>query len=148
MDFRTAHQDKWPHGVVIGSYTPPEFAFQTCNFLNMLYRNIHYSDNMTNYSSGYSMTISVVSHNLKCELNRLEKIKEEYEPNFKKEYRYYFETIMEELTILEKDNTPESEYTKSIKDLCDKLILKGFDIIAKTYPEYGFYIKYTRPDLV
>lgn len=148
MDFRTAHQDKWPHGVVIGSRTPPEFAFQTCNFLNMLYSNIHYSDNMPNYSSGSSMTISVVSHNLKYELSRLEKVKAEYEPNFKKEYRHYFETIMEELTILEKDNTPESDYTKSVKELCDKLIFKGFDILSKTYPEHGFYIKHPRPELI
>lgn len=148
MEFRTAHQDKWPHGVVIGSGTPPEFAFQTCNFLNMLYRNIHYSDNKPIYSSGSSMVISVVSHNLKCELSRLEKVKAEYEPDFKKEYRYYFETIMEELFALEKDHTPESEYTKSVKDLCDKLIFKGFDVLAKAYPEHGFYIKYPRPELI
>ena len=148
MEFRTAHQDKWPHGVVIGSRTPPEFAFQTCNFLNMLYSNIHYSDNMPTYSSGSSMTISVVSHNLKFELSRLEKVKEEYEPNFKKEYHHYFEAIMEELSALEKDHTPESEYTKSIKELCDKLIFKGFDIFAKTYPEHGFYIKHPRPELI
>ena len=148
MEFRTAHQDKWPHGVVIGSQTPPEFGFQTCNFLNMLYSNIHYSDNMPTYSSGSSMTISVVSHNLKFELSRLEKVKEEYEPNFKKEYHHYFEAIMEELSALEKDHTPESEYTKSIKELCDKLIFKGFDILTKTYPEHGFYIKHPRPELI
>ena len=142
MEFRTAHQDKWDNEVIIGSRTYHEFAYhayQTCNFLNMLYRNIHYSDNMPTYSSGSSMVISVVSHNLKYELSRLEKIKAEYEPDFKKEYRYYFETIMEELSALENDHTPESEYTESIKALCDKLIFKGFDILSKVYPEHGFY---------
>lgn len=140
MEFRTAHQDKWPNEVIIGSRTPHEFAYQTCNFLNMLYRNIHYSDNMPTYSSGSSMVISVVSHNLKYELSCLEKAKEEYDPDFKKDYRYYFETIMEELSALENDHTPESEYTESIKALCDKLIFKGFDILSKVYPEHGFYI--------
>lgn len=140
--FRTAHQDNWPHGVVIGSHTPPEFAFQTCNFLNMLYRNIHYSDNKPIYSSGSSMVISVVSHNLKYELSRLEKVKAESGKNFKTEYRYCFETIMEKLSALEKNHSPEYDYTKSIKSLCDKLIFKGFDILAETYPEHGFYIKH------
>ena len=81
MEFRTAHQDKWPHGVVIGSRTPPEFAFQTCYFLNMLYSNIHFSDNMPTYISGSSMEINSltdVSFNLIYELRRLEKAKEEY----------------------------------------------------------------------
>ena len=140
MEFKTAHQDKWPNEIIIGSRTPHEFAYQTCNFLNMLYRNIHYSDNMPTYSSGSSMVISVVSHNLKYELSCLEKAKEEYDPDFKKDYRYYFETIMEELSALENDHTPESEYTESIKALCDKLIFKGFDILSKVYPEHGFYI--------
>ena len=141
MTFRTAHQDDWPNGVVIGSHTPQEFAFQTCNFLNMLYRNIHYSDNMDTYSSGSSMVISVVSRNLKYELNRLEEAKEEQEPNFKKDYRHYFETIMEELSDLETIHPLEdSDYARSIKALCDKLIFKGFDVLAKTYPEHGFYI--------
>lgn len=140
MEFKTAHQDKWDNEVIIGSRTPHEFAYQTCNFLNMLYRNIHYSDNMPTYSSGSSMVISVVSHNLKYELSCLEKAKEEYDPDFKKDYRYYFETIMEELSALENDHTPESEYTESIKALCDKLIFKGFDILSKVYPEHGFYI--------
>ena len=139
MEFRTAHQDKWPNEVIIGSRTPHEFAYQTCNFLNMLYRNIHYSDNMPTYSSGSSMVISVVSHNLKYELSCLEKAKEEYDPDFKKDYRYYFETIMEELSALENDHTPESEYTDSIKALCDKLVFKGFDILSQVYPEHGFY---------
>ena len=140
--FRTAHQDNWPHGVVIGSHTPPEFAFQICNFLNMLYRNIHYSDNKPIYSSGSSMVISVVSHNLKYELSRLEKVKAESDKNFKTEYRYCFETIMEKLSALEKNHTPESDYTKSIKSLCDKLIFKGFDMLDETYPEHGFYTKH------
>ena len=54
---------------------------------------------------------------------------------------------MEELSTLEKDHTAESEYTKSIKDLCDKLIFKGFDVLSRVYPEHGFYIKYPRPEL-
>ena len=99
---------------------------------------------MPTYISGSSMEINsltYVSFNLIYELRRLEKAKEEYEPNFKKDYRYYFETIIEELSALEKDHTLESEYTKSIKALCDKLIFKGFDILSQVYPEHGFYIK-------
>ena len=86
-------------------------------------------------------SLTYVSFNLIYELSRLEKAKAEYEPDFKKEYRYYFETIIEELSALEKDHTLESEYTKSIKALCDKLIFKGFDILSQVYPEHGFYIK-------
>lgn len=147
MEFRTAYQDndnpRYPR-VVIGSRTTPEFAYQTCNFLTMLYRNIHYSDNMPTYSSGSSMVLSVVSHNLKFELSRLEKDKELYEPNFKKDYRLYFEAIAEELSVLERNHTPESEYTKSVKELCDKLLFNGFDILTKTYPEHGFYIRHSK----
>ena len=143
MEFRTAYQDKWPHGVV-NYQTPLEFpSHQTRNCLNMLYRNIHYSDNMTNYRSDSQMVIPVISHNLKYYLSRLEKAKAEYEPDFKKQYHYYFETIAEELSALEKSNTQESEYTKSIKELCDKLIFKGFGILSKVYPEHQFYIKNT-----
>ena len=141
MVFRTAYQDKWPHGV-INYQTPLEFpSHQICNCLNMLYRNIHYSDNMPYYRSDSQMVISIISHNLKYYLSRLEKAKAEYDPDFKIQYHYYFETIAEELSALEKSNTQESEYTKSIKYICDKLIFKGFDILCKVYPEHGFYIK-------
>ena len=144
MEFRTAYQDKWAHGAV-DYQTRLEFpSHQTCNCLNMLYRNIHYSDNMPNYGSESPMVIlSIISHNLKYYLGCLEKVKEEYEPGFKKQYHYYFETIKEELSALEKSNTQEPEYTKSIKDLCDKLIFNGFDILSQVYPEHGFYIKNT-----
>ena len=141
MEFRTAYQDKWPHGV-INYQTPLEFpSHQICNCLNMLYRNIHYSDNMPYYRSESQMVISIISHNLKYYLSRLEKTKAEYDPDFKKQYHYYFETIAEELSALEKSDTQESEYTKSIKELCDKLIFKGFYILSQVYPEHGFYIK-------
>ena len=147
MEFRTAYQDKWPHGSV-NYKTPLEFAsHQTCNCLNMLYRNIHYSDNMSNY--GYESPIvilSIIFNTLKYYLSCLEKVKAEYEPDFNKQYQYYFETIAEELSALEKSNTQESEYTKSIKDVCDKLIFKGFDILSKVYPEHEFYIKNTPPN--
>ena len=144
MEFRTAYQDKWPHGVV-NYQTPLEFpTHQTCNCLNMLYRNIHYSDNMSNcISESPTIVISIISHNLKYYLSCLEKAKAEYEPDFKKQYHYYFETIAEELSALEKSNTQESEYTKSIKELCDRLIFKGFGILSKVYPEHQFYIKNT-----
>ena len=149
MEFRTAHQDKWDNEVIIGSRTYHEFAYhayQTCNFLNMLYRNIHYSDNMPTYSSGSSMVISVVSHNLKYELSRLEKIKAEYDQDFKKDYRYYFDAVIEELANIKKllvyptITMIDSDYIKDIKDLCDNLMLKGFEALSKTYPEHGFYI--------
>ena len=143
MEFRTAYQDKWPHGV-IDYQTPLEFpSHQTCNYLNMLYRNIHYSDNMSNDRFDSPMVISIISNSLKYYLKCLEKVKAEYEPDFNKQYQYYFETIAEELSALEKSNTQESEYTKSIKELCDKLIFKGFDILCKVYPEHEFYIKNT-----
>lgn len=142
MEFRTAYQDKWPHGVV-NYQTPLEFpSHQICNCLNMLYRIIHYSDNMPNYrSESPTIVISIISNNLKDYLRCLEKVKAEYEPDFKKQYHYYFETIAEELSALEKSNSQESEYTKSIKYICDKLIFKGFYILSQVYPEHGFYIK-------
>lgn len=52
--------------VVIGSRTLEEYKFQIVNFMNMLYSNIHYSDDEEYFSTGNCMTISVVAHNLKC----------------------------------------------------------------------------------
>lgn len=56
---------------VIGSGTEVEAAFQVCNFMNGLFRNIHYSDNKDYFSSGDSMTHRVNIHNLKVEINHL-----------------------------------------------------------------------------
>ena len=53
--------------VVIGSHTLPEYKFQVCNFMNMLYDNINHSDEVR------CMTVDVVSHNLKFEIDRLTK---------------------------------------------------------------------------
>ena len=78
-----------------------------------------------------------------AEAEKLRTMNEEQKAQYQLEQRIkeIEETIAEELSALEKSNTQESEYTKSIKDLCDKLIFKGFDILSKVYPEHGFYIK-------
>lgn len=51
--------------VVIGSHTLPEYKFQVCNFMNMLYDNINHSDEVS------CMTVDVVAHNLKFEIDRV-----------------------------------------------------------------------------
>ena len=158
MDFRTAYQDedtqtaygsnsfeaKWDH--ISGKL----HAYNVCSYLNTLYKRAHYSSTMpVFYSSSISVAgvsvLGVLSFNIAHELNCLEVAKEESEPGFKKEYRYYFDSAIEELeklkTAIEEDLTVESDYIKEIEDFCDKLILKGFELLSKTYPEHGFYIK-------
>lgn len=84
--------------------------------------------------------------NLSYELNCLEKIKEENEHVFKKEYRHCFETAIEELkglkNVIDQDHTIEPNYIITMVDFLNKLILRGFTELTKTYPEHGFYIKY------
>ena len=90
--------------------------------------------------------LSVLFFNLSYELNCLEKIKEEKEHVFKKEYRHCFETAIEELkclkNVIDQDHTIESNYIITMVDFLNKLILRGFTELTKTYPEHGFYIKY------
>ena len=52
-------------GVVIGSHTLPEYKFQVCNFMNMLYKNINQPGMQT------CMTVDVVVDNLAFEIIRL-----------------------------------------------------------------------------
>lgn len=52
-------------GVVIGSGTLPEYKFQVCNFMNMLYKNINQPGMQT------CMTVDVVVDNLEIEIKRL-----------------------------------------------------------------------------
>lgn len=157
MDFRTAYQDedtqtaygsnsfeaKWDH--ISGKLS----AYNVCSYLNTLYKRAHYSSTMPIfYTSSCSVpgasVLSILSYNLTFELGHLEKSKEESEPGFKKEYRYYFDSAIEELeklkVAIEDYLTVEEDYIKEIEDFCDKLILKGFEILSKTYPEHGFYI--------
>ena len=51
--------------VVIGSHTLPEYKFQVCNFMNMLYDNINRSEDCR------CMTVEVVTDNLRFEIKRL-----------------------------------------------------------------------------
>ena len=157
MDFRTAYQDedtqtaygsnsfeaKWDH--ISGKLS----AYNVCSYLNTLYKRAHYSSTMPIfYSSSLSAAgvsvLDVLSFNISHELTRLEVIKEESDPGFKKEYRYYFDSAIEELeklkAAIEDYLTVEEDYIKEIEDFCDKLILKGFELLSKTYPEHGFYI--------
>ena len=59
---------------------------------------------------------------------------------------YNFETAIEELKglqdVIDKDHTIEQNYIITMVDFLNKLILKGFTELTKTYPEHGFYIKY------
>ena len=158
MDFRTAYQDedtqtaygsnsfeaKWDH--ISGKL----HAYNVCSYLNTLYKRTHYSSTMpVFYSSSCTVpgasVLDILSYNLTFELGHLEKSKEENGSDFKKDYRYYFDSAIEELeklkTAIEEDLTVESDYIKEIEDFCDKLILKGFELLSKTYPEHGFYIK-------
>ena len=51
--------------VVIGSHTIPEYKFQVCNFMNMLFDNINRSERCR------CMTVGVVTDNLRFEIKRL-----------------------------------------------------------------------------
>jgi hypothetical protein len=51
--------------VVIGSHTIPEYKFQVCNFMNMLWDNINRPEDCR------CMTIGVVANNLSFEIKRL-----------------------------------------------------------------------------
>ena len=158
MLFRTVYQDKF-EVYINDSSTIHYHAYQTCNILNSLYDNKNHtlryavnvlagyaSTNMVvNYNCPISSTFISLSQHLSYEFDRLEKAKEQ-DTGFKKDYRYYFDAVIEELTNIYKllvypaITMIDSNYIKEIEDLCDNLMLKGFEALSKTYPEHGFYI--------
>ena len=138
MKFDTTHRDR----VVIGSNTEIEQAFQVCNFLNMMYSNIHYSDDKETFSSGYCMKISVVSHNLGTYFDAIVRFRERRGVEIpSQKFRLHFEAIAEELKRLELEKYPEDEVTKAIKNNCDRALLSGYRALQEIYPEYGFIVK-------
>ncbi len=62
--------------VVIGSGSIAECEFQIMNFMNMLYNNIHYSDNRKggDFSTGECMTAPIVYSNLMFFLKKYESV--------------------------------------------------------------------------
>ena len=162
MTFRTVHQDEIPQIDVYDTFnqlyeyiTPSLHAFNVCIHLNLLYKRIHSIASMpifynshtaAKYEVSILYTLSILSYNLSYELNRLEKAKEEHEPNFNKKYHHYFDAIIEELKdfkdVIDKDPSIEQDYIITMTEFLNKLILKGFAELTKTYPEHGFYIKY------
>lgn len=133
---------------------PALYAYEVCRYLNLIYKQIHSIASMPDYYSLHATendemsilsTLSVLSYNLSYELNRLEKVKEEREPGFNKEYRHYFDTITEELEAfkdaIEQDSSIEPDYIITMVKFLNKLILRGFAELTKAYPEHGFYIK-------
>lgn len=158
MTFRTVYQDEFTQIDVADTFnqlyeyiTPSLHAFNVCIHLNLLYKHIHSIWKMPIYyssciSKAGEHVLSVLFFNLSYELNCLEKVKEEHEHGFKKEYRHYFETAIEELKglkdVIDKDHTIEPNYIITMADFLNKLILRGFTELTKTYPEHGFYIKY------
>ena len=161
MTFRTVYQDEFTQIDVTDTFnqlykhiTPSLHAFNVCIHLNLLYKRIHSIASMpifynshtaAKYEVSILYTLSILSYNLSYELNCLEKVKEEHGHGFKKEYRHYFETAIEELKglkdVIDKDHTIEPNYIITMADFLNKLILRGFTELTKTYPEHGFYIK-------
>ena len=158
MTFRTVYQDEFTQMDVADTFnqlyeyiTPSLHAYNVCIHLNLLYKRIHSIWKMPIYYSSCiskpgEHVLSVLFFNLSYELNCLEKIKEENEHVFKKEYRHCFETAIEELkglkNVIDQDHTIEPNYIITMVDFLNKLILRGFTELTKTYPEHGFYIKY------
>ena len=157
MTFCTVYQDKFE--VYINDPSTAHYhAYQICNILNALYNNkrlmLQYACNIlagyasTNMVVGYNSTmpsaLNSISYTLSHELDRLEKSKED--TSFKKDYRYYFDAVIEELENIKKllvypaITMIDSDYIKDVEGLCDNLMLKGFETLNKTYPEHGFYI--------
>lgn len=113
--------------VVIGSRTIEEYAFQVCNFMNMLYQNIHYSDNKKVFSTGDSMTLPVVYHNLKVELSLIEK---KVIPQDEIKYHSLIDSIKKNLESIK----VEDEQSKEIKKKCDDDLFEAFKNIQSCYP--------------
>ena len=158
MTFSTVYQDKF-EVYINDSSTLYYHAYQTCNILNTLYNSknhtLRYAGNVlagyastnmvVNYNCSISSTLISLSTHLSYEFGRLEKAKEQ-DTSFKKDYRYYFDAVIEELSNIYKVlvypaiTMIDANYIKEIEDLCDNLMLKGFEALSKTYPEHGFYI--------
>lgn len=114
--------------VVIGSHTIDEYKFQTINFMNMLYDNIHkpFDDRC--------MTSDVVTHNLKCYINDILK----YE---KSEFLDYDKIIFDHITTLKNNLSfmkhSEKKNSKTIIKLNDAI----WNELLKNLTKY-FKLKY------
>lgn len=124
--------------VVIGSRTEAEAAFQVCNFMNGLYRNIHYSDNKEYFSSGDCMTHRVNIHNLKVEIEYLIKYSgTEYSGN-----AFYLLNCMSKLFQEMVAHNIEDGVTKIKKAKCHNL---WFRILDSLMSEFTLLMLYAKP---
>lgn len=95
--------------------------------MNMLYRNIHYSDNKKVFSTGDSMTLPVVYHNLKVELSFIEK---KMIPRDEIKYHSLIDSVKKNLESIK----VEDDYAKEIKKKCDDDLFEAFKNIQSCYP--------------
>lgn len=120
--------------VVIGSRTIEEAAFQVCNFMELLYKCIHFSDGKEIFSTGNCMKIDVVYHNINTYFDFIESKVEKKETYKRYNYRNYIDAINQNLIHLYSDD----KNLDSVKMICDRLLYDAFDDLQKTYPSLKF----------
>ena len=124
--------------VAIGSRTEAEAAFQVCNFMNGLFRNIHYSDNKDYFSSGSCMTHSVNMHNLKVEIEYLTKYSGETCNNSV----FYLLDCMNNLFNEMISHNVEDGITKIKKAKCQSLWFKVLEILMSEFTLLMLYARH------
>lgn len=124
---------------VIGSRTEFEAAFQVCNFMNGLFRNIHYSDDKEFFSSGDCMTHSVNIHNLKVEIEYLVKYSGS---KYNTEHTSYLLDCMGNLFREMVAHNIEDGITKIKKAKCQNL---WFRVLDSLMSEFTLLMLYATP---
>lgn len=115
---------------VIGSRTEAEAAFQVCNFMNGLFRNIHYSDDKEYFSSGNCMTHRVNIHNLKVEIEYLIKYSRS---QYNSDYVFNLLDCMNNLFKEMDAHNVEDGITKIKKAKCQSLWFKILDSLMNEF---------------
>lgn len=124
---------------VIGSRTEAEAAFQVCNFMNGLFRNIHYSDNKEHFSSGDCMTYRVNIPNLKVEIEYLIKYSGS---KYNSDYVFNLLDCMNNLFVEMVAHNIEDGVTKIKKAKCHNL---WFRILDSLMSEFTLLMLYATP---
>ena len=116
--------------VVIGTHTLPEYKFQVCNFMNMLYDNINRPEN-----SG-CMTIGVVVNNLSFEIESLASelnVSSTIYASKVKELIMTIRIIVRELNSFDANSKYTDVEQKNLKKLANDSWKELLDVLTRTF---------------
>ena len=116
--------------VVIGSHTLPEYKFQVCNFMNMLYDDINRQEDCR------CMTVRVVTNNLKFEIKRLASelnVSSNVYATKVEELIVAIRVIIRELTASNVNSKYTLEERENLKKLANDSWRELLDVLTRTF---------------